>query len=216
MSSNTSRERNKVRFFPHLNLIGGADCDVHNPQKTVDLKVAGGAQIKKNMVVSGNVNIGRFIFGDLVGKLYTNTIQETDVGVGIKIIGDLNIEEDRFLIGDLKTTNITEHIQGHGICISNNLNVKNSDIILTNGVINIDGNKILGHRQNSIPSLINITNGTDNGTLGPITKIKENNGYATSDSTRLAISNLTDAISSLHNKLENILIVLRNHGLIEK
>ena len=116
-------------------LIGGFDSDNERQSKAVDFKVEGGALVKKSMVVLGNVNVQQFIKGDLIGNVFTQLIQEKQVGDGIKIVGDL-LPDGTFSLGSL--TNIWEYIHGNSIYTNTIMPLTPAGLVI-DGNVTIDG-----------------------------------------------------------------------------
>lgn len=173
--SSENRDRNKDKQFTGVHINGGRDADIDNLKRTIDLKVDGGALIKKNVIVSGNLTVQNVMFGSLIGDVFTQKIQEKELGYGIDIIGGLNI---------------------------------------CDGLIKLDDVQILGPQQPTINGLIDNTDGAISDTLGPVNKIVDSSGLATTESTQSAIDDITNSIASIQNKLNEIIITLKNHGLI--
>jgi hypothetical protein len=131
--NNASKAKGVDKQITTLWLIGGFDSDPERQSKAVDFKVEGGALIKKAMVVLGNVNVQQFLKGDLIGNVFTDFIQEKQVGEGIKIVGDL-LPDGTFSLGSL--TNVWEDIYGNTICA-------NTIMPLTPTGLVIDGNLVI-------------------------------------------------------------------------
>ena len=135
----SSNGRNVNNQYSTLWLTGGYDCTCNFDNLHVDLRVAGGAYIAKNLCVQGNMH------GDLV----TSKIYEQYPGSGIDIVGNVYIDPDYSLfakkacINTLLVDTIEEKNLGEGINIVSNVHmslgtVLDADTIIANSIIVIN------------------------------------------------------------------------------
>ena len=91
MSFNTSSSaHNQNRQFSTLWLTGGYDPDDCNPKKLrIDLRVSGGALIKRNLAVLGNITAKGTIQSNMAGNLITNAICAANTFRNILVKGNL-------------------------------------------------------------------------------------------------------------------------------
>lgn len=145
MSQSSTSAINVNKQFSTLWLNGGydpADCNPNNLR--IDLRVAGGALIKKSLCVLGNVEVKGTISGSLCGDICTNLIYANPlVGTNISVLGNLEIDPFYNLIASvaeinkIKTNCISELITGEGVQIRGPLNVLGNSYVNTT-VVNTD------------------------------------------------------------------------------
>lgn len=129
--ASSSRDLNWSKQFTSVRLTGGVDCDLSVSQFP-DLFVKGGARIKKNLCLGGNLvltNSAAKITADLVGDLCGDTTvfgnldvtQSLSITENISVVGNVNvtgvINAAALVVGNLISEKITGDLQGN-ICSS--------------------------------------------------------------------------------------------------
>lgn len=107
-----------------LALIGGSDANPSIINKAVDLRVEGGALIRKRLLVLGNICVKDTIIGTHQGNVITEKIQALDLTEGIQIVGNVNMNNDNFLCGNI---------------ISNEISPKDNETVTINGNVEFSG-----------------------------------------------------------------------------
>lgn len=142
MSFNPASKAKSIdKQFSSLSLIGGRDTNPNALFKGVDLRVEGGALVKKTMCVLGNIYVGQFLMADTVGNVYTDLIQEKHLTEGIKIVGDL-IPDDTSTYNLGSPTNFWSNLYVDNGCIptieTDSISPKTGNSVTINDNLQID------------------------------------------------------------------------------
>lgn len=136
----SSTEESEVSHRLHsITLIAGLEADINNLSRTVDLNVHGGAIIKKNAIVHGNILVGEFLNGNIVGDIFTSNIIATDIIDGITVTGNLMLENEHVLTSNVIHSNTI--IGENGILVLNALDtiIMNSpESVVTGNITSIN------------------------------------------------------------------------------
>jgi hypothetical protein len=207
-----SRAINIDKQYSTLHLIGGNDVNPNFLRKGMDLRVEGGALIKKSLVVMGNLSVDTFMSGDMAGNLFTTSIQEAELGEGIMVVGDVVLDEDNSFIGNLQS-DLIEGTTASGVAIPKIMgDVEVCGNITVMGV-NVGSDSVVGPQEPGIPDITDSSGGSGSATLSAPAVIV-GGGDASVASVQNAIDTLTNNVSSLNDKISEILTALRSHGLI--
>jgi hypothetical protein len=130
----SSKAKNINKQFSTLWLTAGYDPDDCNPNNLhIDLRVKGGALIKRNLCVLGNVTAKGALIGDLCGNVVTDVVQSKTAGGTITVEGNVAINPEFELtvsnacITTLQVNKIVEKNFNTGVCIEDVL-IKDGDI----------------------------------------------------------------------------------------
>jgi hypothetical protein len=135
MSSSGAININKQ--YSTLWLSGGFDEANCNPNKLrVDLRVAGGALIKKTLCVLGNIELKGILNGPLLcANISTNLIYPKSPLTNIAVAGNLILDTNYHIVSGfadlttIKTNCISEIISGEGVSIQGPLTIKGNSYI---------------------------------------------------------------------------------------
>lgn len=105
--------------YTSLVLIGGVDVSKDFISKAVDLRVEGGALIRKQLLVLGNICTNDTILGTFEGNVVTSKITAKELTEGITVIGNVCGHPDNFFKSNIITSMIDS--EGGEIFINGNV-----------------------------------------------------------------------------------------------
>ena len=200
----STADLNMHKQFSSIRLTGGIDCSKQS--QFPDLYIKGGARIKKNICVGGNLTLtGGKIVSDIMGDLLSDTTvfgnltvnEGLTVNENTSIIGNLNVGGKLSITGNLCVDIIKGATDPDLVQVFGNLNVGGPAIF-------VQGVKVVGTQEPDIANIVDDTNGVITGNLVPI---RDTTTFDDSDK-------INDNFAELAVKVNGILDTLRNHGLM--
>lgn len=141
-----SKENAVTRTYHSITLIAGLEADKNRKTRSVDLNVQGGGIFHKNLVVTGNIDVGDFISGNLNGDIFTSNIMAANLTEGITIIGNVTIDDEYILSANIIQANTITSPMGDNITIeATNMIILNTTTAVVTGNIEADNIAVLAN-----------------------------------------------------------------------
>lgn len=124
-----TKDLHQTTQLTSLYLIGGYDANPNISTSTlhVDLRVAGGAFIKKNLIIGGNIYTPSVSSNTITGDIVTSSISEATLGGEIAVNGNLHLSSGYWLkantgcINNILAETIIEKFPSQGINVTGNV-----------------------------------------------------------------------------------------------
>ena len=166
-----TKDLHQTTQLTSLYLIGGYDAspDIGTSTLNVDLRVAGGALIKKNIVVVGNVYSQNILANITSESIYVSRITEKHHGQEIKVNGNLVLINDHWIksnvgyINSFLTETISEKFPLQGISVVGDTTFDNqitAPTINATAVLNTNAIASTGTLTITAPTLIQLNTST--------------------------------------------------------